>query len=304
MRIVFFGTPEFAAHSLEKILQAGYNVAGVVTAPDKPAGRGLQVKESEVKKVALSNGLKVLQPEKLRNPEFIKQLTELHADLGIVIAFRMLPEMVWSMPRLGTFNLHASLLPQYRGAAPINHAIIQGETKTGLTTFFLKHEIDTGDLLLQQEVEITPQDTAGSLHDKLMEKGADLVLNTLKLIVEQKHKPFPQQLTGNEKTAPKIHRDFCRLVENETITGNHNKVRGLSPIPCAWIETEFGPMKIIESRPSEIKGSSENGNLLIRGKNLYFKCTDGWLELIKIQPANKPVMEVAAFINGLQGKKK
>lgn len=278
-------------------------MVGVITAPDKPAGRGLQLKESEVKKIAVKNHLKILQPEKLKSPDFLDEFKKLQADLGIVIAFRMLPESVWSMPRMGTFNLHASLLPQYRGAAPINHAIIQGETKTGLTTFFLKHEIDTGDLLLQKEVDISPEDNAGVLHDKLMVEGAELVLNTLELIKNDKAKPFPQMPDGNEKPAPKIHREFCRLNENDSLVFNHNKVRGLSPFPCAWIETEYGPMKVLESRLGEFTDKCSAGKLLVEGKHLYFVCSNGLLELVRIQPANKPTMEASAFVNGLKSKK-
>ena len=303
MRIVFFGTPAFAAYSLEKILQAGYNVVGVVTAPDKPAGRGLQLRESEVKKVALKYGLTVFQPEKLKNTDFISALQSLQADLGVVIAFRMLPEMVWNMPKLGTFNLHASLLPQYRGAAPINHVIIQGETKTGLTTFFLKHEIDTGDLLLQKEVDIDENDNAGTLHDKLMAVGADLVIETLEQIIRNEATPFPQVLQGNEKAAPKLHRDFCRLQEEESVFNNHNKVRGLSPVPGAWIDSTFGPIKVLKSIPSALSASTDAESLHIEGQHLYFRCDNGWLELLQIQPAGKPIMEASAFVNGIKGKK-
>ncbi|MEK0421990.1 MAG: hypothetical protein RLZZ161_1841 [Bacteroidota bacterium] len=196
MRIVFFGTPGFAAFSLRKLVENGKNIVAVVTAPDKPAGRGMHLQQSDVKKAALELGIPVLQPEKLKSEEFVTQMQQLDADLGIVIAFRMLPEIIWSMPKLGTFNLHASLLPQYRGAAPINHAIIQGETKTGVTTFFLKHEIDTGDIVLQESVDIDAEDNAGSMHDKLMQIGAELVLNTVLMVESGKITSRPQMLSG------------------------------------------------------------------------------------------------------------
>jgi methionyl-tRNA formyltransferase len=303
MRIVFFGTPAFAAFSLKKLVENGKNIVAVVTAPDKPAGRGKHLQQSDVKKAALAMGLPVLQPEKLKADEFVTQMRLLNADLGIVIAFRMLPEIIWSLPKLGTFNLHASLLPNFRGAAPINHAIIQGETQTGVTTFFLKHEIDTGDVVLQEPVEISAMDNAGSLHDKLMVAGADLVLRTVNMLEKGRVRLIPQVLTGNEKTAPKIFRDFCELSQNDSVVFNHNKVRGLSPYPGAWIETEVGPLKIHECRPASISNEpDEGGPFVIWQRQLFFQCIDGLLELLKIQPAGKSAMSAADFINGLRNK--
>ncbi|MFN4915617.1 MAG: methionyl-tRNA formyltransferase [Sphingomonadales bacterium] len=302
MRIVFFGTPAFAAYSLKKLKESGKNIVAVVTAADKPAGRGMQLQESDVKKTALELGLTVLQPEKLKSEEFVTQMRQLNADLGIVIAFRMLPEIIWSMPKLGTFNLHASLLPQYRGAAPINHAIIQGETTTGVTTFFLKHEIDTGDIMLQESVSIEPEDNAGSLHDKLMAVGADLVLRTVEMVDSGKIHGHPQILKGDEKSAPKIFRDFCRLSEHDSVLQNHNKVRGLSPYPAAWVDTPYGPVKIYESEPFTAEMQHTNDSFIVFGDKLLFRCTDGLLSLLKIQPAGKGKMSARDFINGIKNK--
>ncbi|MFN5219078.1 MAG: methionyl-tRNA formyltransferase [Sphingomonadales bacterium] len=302
MRIVFFGTPAFAAHTLRKLKDSGKDIVAVVTAPDKPAGRGMHLHQSEVKKTAIELGLPVLQPERLKSEEFVTQMRQLNADLGIVIAFRMLPEIIWSMPRLGTFNLHASLLPHYRGAAPINHAIIQGETETGVTTFFLKHEIDTGDIMLQESVKIDADDNAGSLHDKLMLAGAALVLKTVNLVESGQTKGHPQILTGNEKPAPKIFRDFCRLSEQDSVFQNHNKVRGLSPYPAAWIEASQGPMKVYNTAPFNQDIIHVQESVIIHQNKLFFRCKDGWLELLKIQPAGKAVMTARDFINGQKNK--
>jgi len=302
MRIVFFGTPAFAAFSLCKLIEKGKNVVAVITTPDKPAGRSMHIHQSEVKKTALKLGLKVLQPEKLKSEKFVTQMRQLDADLGIVIAFRMLPEIIWSMPRLGTFNLHASLLPNYRGAAPINHAIIQGEIKTGITTFFLRHEIDTGDIVLQQSVDIDAEDNAGSLHDKLMKAGADLVLQTVNMIETGETAGRPQEITGYEKPAPKIFREFCRLSEQETVLKNHNKVRGLSPYPAAWIETPDGPVKVFKTKPFENTSILTGDSITIQKEHLLFRCKDGLLELQSIQPAGKASMTARDFINGKKNK--
>lgn len=301
MRIVFFGTPEFAAFSLKKMIAAGFNIVAVVTATDKPAGRGMKLQESAVKKVAVSAGLKVLQPEKLKNPEFIEILRSCDADLGVVIAFRMLPEMVWSMPRLGTLNLHASLLPDFRGAAPINHAIIQGEKRTGVTTFFLKHEIDTGDIIMQREVEIAPEDDAGTLHDKLMETGAELLIDTLNAVSTGNWTEQPQQLTGRERTAPKLNRAFCQISGDLTVLEAHNKVRGLSPYPGAWIDEGGEPLKVTKTALCT-EHFNEAGPIFISQRKLYFRCSDGWLELLRVQPAGKPAMDAQAYINGLANR--
>ena len=238
-RIVFLGTPEFAVTSLDRIVSEGYNVVGVVTMPDKPAGRGHHLYQSPVKEYAVAHDIPVLQPVKLKDPEFVQALRDLKADLFIVIAFRMLPEVVWSMPPLGTFNLHASLLPKYRGAAPINRAVMNGESRTGVTTFMLKHEIDTGDVLRQEAIEIGPDENVGSVHDRLMELGSELVIDTIRHIVAGTLKPLPQEKMivdkGVEPTpAPKIFKEDCRIDWTRTAREVHNHVRGLSPYPAAW----------------------------------------------------------------------
>jgi methionyl-tRNA formyltransferase len=303
MRIVFFGTPEFAAHSLEKIVNEGFNVVAVITAPDKPAGRGRQLKSSEVKNCAIKLNIPVLQPTNLKSSDFIDDLTKLNVDLGVVIAFRMLPEAVWSAPKLGTINLHASLLPNYRGAAPIQHAIIQGETITGVTTFFLKHEIDTGDLIDQEEVKIDLSDSGGALHDKLMDVGADLMIQSLNKIASLgKDVPtFPQVYHENLKTASKLNRDFCHLNLSETTLKIHNKVRGLCPYPSAWIESPWGELKILETEFATIDEQFIGNDLIfVVNKKLYLKCSDGQLNVKMLQPQGKSRMDASSFINGLR----
>ncbi|MDE6768605.1 MAG: methionyl-tRNA formyltransferase, partial [Muribaculaceae bacterium] len=237
IKIVFFGTPEFAVASLDRLLKDGWDVAAVVTMPDKIAGRGHKLIESDVKKYAVEHGLRVLQPEKLKAPEFVDELRSIGADLFIVIAFRMLPEVVWGMPRLGTFNLHASLLPRYRGAAPLNWAVINGDTETGVTTFFLKHEIDTGDIIEQRKVEILPTDNVGDVHDRLMELGADMVAHTVSDIAAGNVTPQPQP-EGEFIPAPKIFKETCRIDWAQSAVKIHNLIRGLSPYPAAWCEME------------------------------------------------------------------
>lgn len=303
MRIVFFGTPEFAAHSLEKIVNEGFNVVAVITAPDKPAGRGRQLKSSEVKEMAVKLNLPVLQPTNLKDPNFLKQFNELKADLGVVIAFRMLPLAVWSAPKLGTINLHASLLPNYRGAAPIQHAIIQGEKVTGVTTFFLKHEIDTGDLIDQQEVIIETSETGGSLHDKLMQVGADLMVKSLHKIEKlgQNVPTVPQKNLDNLKYAPKLNREFCKLDNSETKVAIFNKIKGLSPYPCAWIESTWGEMKIFEAEiANESEMFIENSTVFVANKKIYLKCSDGFIEIKSLQIQGKSRMDAKSFINGLK----
>jgi methionyl-tRNA formyltransferase len=240
LRIVFMGTPEFAVASLELLVRSGCNIVGVVTAPDKPAGRGLKINESAVKKYAATQNLKILQPAKLKSPEFIEELRALKADLQVVVAFRMLPETVWNMPLMGTVNLHGSLLPQYRGAAPINWAIINGEKETGVTTFRLKHEIDTGNILLQESFPIGLHENAGELHDKMKDIGAHLLLQTIKGIADGSLKEMPQELLSDNTTlnhAPKIHTDHCRINWSLPVEAVYNLIRGLSPYPgkkCRW----------------------------------------------------------------------
>jgi methionyl-tRNA formyltransferase len=298
MRLIYFGTPAFAACSLERIVQEGYEVVAVVTAPDKPAGRGLQLRESEVKQTAIKLGLPVMQPINLKSEEFQSALRALDADLGVVIAFRMMPVAVWSMPRLGTFNLHASLLPAYRGAAPINRAIMNGETKTGVTTFFLRHEIDTGDLLLQEETAIGPDETAGELHDRLMWIGADLVAATLKGIEEGNLQPIPQGNAAGLPTAPKIFQDDCRIDWNRGAREVHNQIRGLSPFPGAFTEWQGHVIKVYRSRMAE--EASPGLGIFFRGASnrLCAGCAVGALELLEVQPQGKKRMSASDFLNG------
>lgn len=304
MRILFMGTPEFAVPSLAILLENGYEVVAVVTAPDKPGGRqGIQ--QSAVKQFALSKGLKVLQPEKLKNPAFLAEIEALNADLQIVVAFRMLPEVVWAMPRLGTMNLHGSLLPKYRGAAPINWAIIRGERETGVTTFLLKHEIDTGDLLFQESIPIGPDETAGELHDRMMQVGAQLVLKSVKSIESGQVKPIPQ--ADIEAThAPKIFAETCRINFEQPALQVHNFVRGLSPYPGAWTVLNGKTVKILRSsldpRPSETGSGSAPGQWSTDGKNhLYISTLDGFVSVLELQLEGKKRMGVRDFLNGHSG---
>jgi len=303
MRILFFGTPEFAATSLELIAKEGFNVVAVVTAPDKPAGRGRQLKSSEVKISAEKLNIPIFQPTNLKSEDFLNQINSLNIDLGVVIAFRMLPMQIWSAPKTGTINLHASLLPNYRGAAPIQHAIIQGENKTGVSTFFLKHEIDTGDLIDQKEVQINDNETGGSLHDKLMEVGAQLMIQSLKKIEEFgiQTPTFPQVFSDNLKMANKINRDFCRIDVNHTANEIHNKIRGLSPYPGAWIESPLGELKIYASQivTESVKNESKNV-IFIDNKKLYIECENSFLEILELQPQGKHRMSAISYLNGLR----
>lgn len=303
LKIVFFGTPEFAVASLDRLVKDSYNIAAVVTMPDKMAGRGHKLIKSDVKVYAEQNNLRLLQPEKLKSPDFVETLREINADLFIVIAFRMLPEIVWSMPRLGTFNLHASLLPKYRGAAPINRAIMNGEKKTGITTFFLKHEIDTGDMIDQREVDILDTDNAGTLHDKLMELGAVMVSATVEKLLRGSVPTKPQP-EGNFVGAPKIFREDCRLDWQKTSYEIHNIIRGLAPYPAAFTTlADRGDkeiqVKIFESALSDLpKGDCEVGDIYVQGKQMYVATGDGLLEIKSLQPAGKKRMETSAFLLG------
>lgn len=299
LRIIFFGTPAFAATSLKAIHDSGYNIVAVVTAPDKPAGRGYKLQESAVKMVASGLGIPVLQPANLKSEGFIEALRAFGADIQIVIAFRMLPEVVWNMPRLGTFNLHASMLPAYRGAAPINRAIMNGETHTGISIFFLKHDIDTGNILLQEQVEILPEDDAGTLHDKLMLKGAGLVCRSLELICKGNIKLTPQ-VAGDYPHAPKIFTEDCRINWNIPARNVVNHIRGLSPYPAAF--TEFSDKKlkvykaVITNQPSIEPGLIEvkdHEKLLAHSKDFVLELTD-------IQPEGKRRMTAREYINGLK----
>ena len=307
LRIVFMGTPEFAQHILCRLVENHYNVIGVVTMPDKPMGRhGSVLQSSPVKKYAVEQGIPVLQPEKLKDPLFLEQLAALKADLQIVVAFRMLPEVVWSMPRLGTFNLHASLLPQYRGAAPINWAIINGDKETGVTTFFLKHEIDTGDIIRQASIPILPDDNAGTMHDKLMELGADLTIKTLEDILAGTVKQVSQQSLGQTelRPAPKIFKETCRIDWNQPTGRINDFIRGLSPYPAAWtvIRSADGneqDFKIYAAQPVTDAPVQTPGTITCDGrKNLCVSTSDGALRLLEVQIAGKKRMDTCAFLCG------
>ena len=300
MRIIFLGTPEFAVPSLQILVENGYEIAAVVTATDKPTGRGGKIQMSEVKQYALSQNLPVLQPEKLKSPEFLAQLQALKADLQIVVAFRMLPEAVWAMPPLGTFNLHASLLPKYRGAAPINWAIINGEKETGITTFFLQHEIDTGNIIFQEKELILPQDTAGDLYQRLMHKGAKLVLKTVQAI--EKNQVFAQPQVGEITHAPKIFRETCQIDWNKSAAEIHNFVRGLAPYPAAWTILAEKNCKIYEINPNPIilPEKAKIGDFFTDGKMLAFKAATDWIEVKDLQMEGKKRMLASEFLKGFR----
>jgi methionyl-tRNA formyltransferase len=310
IRIVFMGTPEFAVASLNAILINGYDIAGIVTAPDKPAGRGNKIQMSAVKEFALVNKIDtILQPTNLKDPEFLTSLSDLKADLFIVVAFRMLPEAVWTMPQLGTINLHASLLPQYRGAAPINWAIINGEQHTGVTTFFIEKEIDTGHILMQEKVDILPEDNAGSLHDKLMEVGSKLILKTLETLKDGFYESVPQHtLKGNHvlKPAPKIFKDQCRINWDKSVLEIHNHIRGLSPYPCAWTELKgidgsIIALKIYESEMVRFeKTEHSQNNILFSESEIKIACKDGFIKILSLQQAGKSRMSAKSFLLGFK----
>ncbi len=303
LRIVYMGTPEFAVAPLAALLEAGCNVVGVVTNPDKPAGRGQKILSSAVKQFAETEGLPILQPTKFRDEQFLKDLAQWKADLQIVVAFKMLPEVVWSMPKLGTINLHASLLPQYRGAAPINHAIINGETVTGVTTFILNKEIDTGNILLQEEVTISNTDTAGSLHDKLMQKGAKLVVKTVELLSSENYKPIPQIEVKELKIAPKIFKKDCKINWEDSGENIYNFIRGLSPYPAAWttLETEEKTIdfKIYECL-FEAKQHNEQSGKVFSDAKTFCKVAvkDGYISFKKLQQAGKKAIQIEDFLKG------
>jgi methionyl-tRNA formyltransferase len=298
MRIVFMGTPEFAVPSLEILLDHGYDLPAVITAPDKPGGR-LGLVESAVKRFAGAHNLRVLQPAKLKSPDFLSELRALRADLQVVVAFRMLPEAVWQMPPLGTLNLHASLLPRYRGAAPINWAIINGETETGLTTFLLRHEIDTGDLLFQERVAIGPDETAGELHDRMMHLGAALVLRTVRAIEAGQARPQSQE-DRQATHAPKIFTETCRIAFDRPTRQVHDFVRGLSPYPGAWTRLDGKTLKILRARPAAPAPiAPPPGRFLSDGRTyLRVATADGALDLQEIQLEGKRRMGVKEFLNG------
>ncbi len=303
MKIIFMGTPDFAVASLKALLDAKYEVVAVITAPDKPAGRGQKLSESAVKKFAIDNNLNVLQPEKLKNPDFLAQLKQLNADVQIVVAFRMLPQVVWAMPPKGTINLHASLLPQYRGAAPINWAIINGEKQSGVTTFLLKQEIDTGDILFSEKVAIADDTTAGQLHDALMEIGAKLIVKTVKAIETG---DYVEQIQDNInpaglKHAPKIFKENC-LVNWHTHTAQaYNQIRGLSPFPTAYTVFNDKILKIFTAEKENITPSVTPGNFVSDGKTyLKFATTDGYILVTDVQLEGKKRMAIADLLRGIR----
>ncbi|MBD1428536.1 methionyl-tRNA formyltransferase [Sphingobacterium litopenaei] len=306
MRIVFMGTPDFAVASLKALLDAGENVVAVITAPDKPAGRGQKLNKSAVKVFAEANALPVLQPEKLRDPQFIEELKSYNADLQVVVAFRMLPEMVWNMPPMGTINVHASLLPQYRGAAPINHAVINGEKQSGVTTFLLQHEIDTGNILLSTKVDIAETDNAGILHDKLMNAGAETLIKTIEGLRNNTIKPIPQEDFKIEdlKHAPKIFKEDCLIDWNNSTEKIYNLIRGLSPYPTAFTYLHGKVLKVYEAEKEIQSHQKESGTYETDGKTyLKFATNDGFINLKMIQIEGKKRMEINEFLKGYRFEK-
>lgn len=309
LRIVYMGTPDFAVESLRCLVEGGYNVVAVITMPDKPVGRhGSVLQPSPVKQYAVEHGLKVLQPEKLKDEAFVEELRSLKADLQIVVAFRMLPEVVWNMPPMGTFNLHASLLPQYRGAAPINWAVVNGDKETGITTFFLKHEIDTGEVIQQVRVPILEEDNVGDVHDKLMLLGGKLVIETVDNILAGTITSIPQeQMMTDEplRPAPKIFKDTCRINWNQPVSTIYNFVRGFSPYPAAWTELHQNgnvqTLKIFEASKVETPCAHPAGTLISDGKNeLKIATADGYLSIKSLQISGKKKMNVKDFLCGFK----
>lgn len=308
LRIVFMGTPEFAVESLKSLVEGGYNVVGVVTAVDKPVGRHQNtLVPSAVKKYALSQNLPILQPEKFKNEEFLDALRAMNADLQIVVAFRMLPEVVWAMPKFGTLNLHASLLPQYRGAAPINWAVINGDKESGVSTFFLRHDIDTGNVAMQERVEIGSEDTAGDLYDKLMNAGAGVLLQTVDAIINGTVKSIPQEdmsVEGELRPAPKIFTETCKIDWTQSASRIHNFIRGLAPHPTAWTEVEHAgtkyTMKIYGARLVDKQPTQAVGTFVVaeNKKHLYIAAKDGYIDILELQLSGKKRMAANVFLNG------
>lgn len=302
MRIIFMGTPDFAVASLEALINNGYQVVAVVTAPDRPAGRGRKIRESAVKQYSIQQNIPVLQPEKLRDPNFISQLQKLRADLQVVVAFRMLPEVVWNMPPLGTINVHASLLPQYRGAAPINHAIINGETETGVTTFQLNHQIDTGNILLHKKIKIEEEDNVGTLHDKLMALGAKALIETVNGLENNTIEAVDQDeiIQGSElKTAPKIFKQDCEIDWNKKTIEIFNLIRGLSPYPGAFTTLNGLNLKIFHTEIEKEIPTHQPGDIISDGKTfLKFATADGYLKIIELQLEGKKRNGIEEFLRG------
>jgi len=306
LRIVFMGTPEFAVGSLKALVDNGYHVVGVVTAPDRPSGRGQKLHQSDVKQYASACGLPVLQPEKLKDEGFLQELKALNADMQVVVAFRMLPEVVWKMPQMGTFNLHGSLLPRYRGAAPLNWAIINGDRETGVTSFLLKQEIDTGNILFQEKIEIGPEETMGELHDSLKELGAKLVLKTVDALADGNYVLQPQEsliIDPERLHAPKIFKENCKIDWAKPGITTYNLVRGLSPYPAAWTNfqgfgTETG-VKIFKASFEQVDHQSKPGEIISDNKKyLKIACSDGFLHIIDLQLAGKKRLGVSEFLRG------
>ncbi len=315
LKIVFFGTPEFAVESLDALIKNGFNVAAVVTMPDKAAGRGQKLSQSAVKKYAVEHGVPVLQPVRLKDEAFVEELRAIGAQLFIVIAFRMLPEVVWTMPRLGTFNLHGSLLPRYRGAAPINRAIMNGDSTTGVTTFFLKHEIDTGDIIDRVSIDVASDEDAGSVHDRLMVLGAKLTVKTVESILDGSLTTHPQSdFTDEEPTpAPKIFKEDCHIDWSRPAEMIHNHIRGLAPYPAAWSELSFGgpegeaqfSVKILKGRRADNAPALAPGQVVLEGKRALAGTGEGGaIELLSVQPAGKRPMPGADFLRGLRAAEK
>lgn len=304
LRIVFMGTPDFAVATLKEIIENEYEVVGVITAPDRPAGRGRKLQMSAVKKFALEKGLKVLQPLNLKDEAFLAELKALDANLQVVVAFRMLPEAVWKMPEYGTFNLHASLLPEYRGAAPINWAVINGETSTGVTTFFIDEKIDTGEIIMSRELTIGPDENAGSLHDRLMETGAQLVTQTLEAIAEGPVTTQPQPKGDQQKKAYKLNKDNCKIDWSRSCHEVHNLVRGLSPYPGAWTtlynQGQEAQVKLFATNTTDLDDPATPGSIRIDNRSLYTRCKNGWLEVTEMQLPGKRRMTIKDILNGTE----
>ncbi len=302
MNIVFYGTPQFAVPSLKAIVDAGYAIKAVVTMPDKETGRGMKPTASAVKITAEELGIPVLQPQKMKSPEFIEKLKEINPDIQIVIAFRMMPEVVWNFPAMGTFNLHASMLPQYRGAAPINRAIMNGEESTGLTTFFLKHEIDTGNIITQKEIPIGETETFGQLHDRMMVEGANLVVTSLKLIEKGNLELKPQIESPYLKHAPKIFKPDCEIKWSEKCEDIYNKIRGLSPMPAAYTTINGEQLKIYFAHFEVTSQHGFPGEIIIEKQRMKITCINGYIYPTEVQQAGKRRMNIIDYLNGLKGQ--
>ena len=312
-KILFMGTPEFAVASLDAIRNGGFNISGVVTSPDKPAGRGQKIRTSPVKEFALKHGLRVLQPEKMKNPQFLEELRDMSPDLIIVVAFRMLPEEVWGLPPLGTINLHASLLPQYRGAAPINRAIMNGENETGVSTFFIEKDIDTGKIIMQRSTSISEDENAGNLHDRLKDIGAELMVETIQMVVSGNSTQIDQSVLAKNtdilKTAPKIYPEDCNIDWNQPVSVVYNHIRGLSPNPAARTNISIGglskTLKIFEEAKEELNPQDKPGSVITGSQqHLMIACRDGYIRPISLQLEGKKRMKVEDFINGIRDHSK